>query len=301
MYIDKNGDRWYRGNLHTHTTLSDGRRSPEETKAAYKAAGYDFLALTDHWVYGQNDENDPSGLCILSGTEYDFGGSDTLNGVFHIVGVGMGSDPMEIIERDSTAQEAIDEIIKRGGAAVFAHPAWSLNTWEMMAEMNNYTMTEIYNSVSAAPYNCRPYSGEVIDQLAVRGYFPLVAATDDTHFWCGEETRSFIYVNLHKNTLNCKNLVSAMRNGEFYASQGPRFSCHIDDDEFVVECEEADAVERVTIFTNRPWENHRSVLSSENGLTEARFKLASDVTFVRAEVYSGKNTGWGQIFPISRG
>lgn len=37
-----------KGNLHTHTYLSDGLLSPEEMIARYKALGYDFLAITDH-------------------------------------------------------------------------------------------------------------------------------------------------------------------------------------------------------------------------------------------------------------
>ena len=44
----KNNGNWYKGNLHTHTTLSDGRATPEETFALYKAEGYSFMALTDH-------------------------------------------------------------------------------------------------------------------------------------------------------------------------------------------------------------------------------------------------------------
>jgi predicted metal-dependent phosphoesterase TrpH len=37
-----------RGNLHAHTTFSDGVRSPADLVAAYEALGYDFLAITDH-------------------------------------------------------------------------------------------------------------------------------------------------------------------------------------------------------------------------------------------------------------
>ena len=40
---------FFKGNLHTHTTNSDGRMSPEEVTRRYQEAGYDFLALTDHW------------------------------------------------------------------------------------------------------------------------------------------------------------------------------------------------------------------------------------------------------------
>lgn len=37
-----------RGNLHAHTTLSDGVRTPLDLIAEYEALGYDFLAITDH-------------------------------------------------------------------------------------------------------------------------------------------------------------------------------------------------------------------------------------------------------------
>jgi hypothetical protein len=37
-----------RGNLHAHTTFSDGIRSPAALLAEYENRGYDFLAITDH-------------------------------------------------------------------------------------------------------------------------------------------------------------------------------------------------------------------------------------------------------------
>jgi PHP domain len=37
-----------RGNLHAHTTFSDGVRSPAKLVEEYEALGYDFLAITDH-------------------------------------------------------------------------------------------------------------------------------------------------------------------------------------------------------------------------------------------------------------
>jgi hypothetical protein len=40
--------RRLRGNLHAHTTFSDGIRSPAALIAEYEALGYDFLAITDH-------------------------------------------------------------------------------------------------------------------------------------------------------------------------------------------------------------------------------------------------------------
>jgi predicted metal-dependent phosphoesterase TrpH len=37
-----------RGNLHAHTTFSDGIRSPAALLEEYERRGYDFLAITDH-------------------------------------------------------------------------------------------------------------------------------------------------------------------------------------------------------------------------------------------------------------
>ena len=37
-----------KGNLHAHTTFSDGRRPVAEVVARYRELGYDFLAITDH-------------------------------------------------------------------------------------------------------------------------------------------------------------------------------------------------------------------------------------------------------------
>jgi predicted metal-dependent phosphoesterase TrpH len=39
--------KWYKGNLHTHTNNSDGVLSPAQMAEQYRAAGYDFLCITD--------------------------------------------------------------------------------------------------------------------------------------------------------------------------------------------------------------------------------------------------------------
>ena len=41
--------RFFRGNIHCHSDLSDGQTSPEHVIGAYRDAGYDFLCLSDHF------------------------------------------------------------------------------------------------------------------------------------------------------------------------------------------------------------------------------------------------------------
>ena len=48
MEIIKRGAPQYKANLHCHSTLSDGKLTPDELKAAYKENGYSVLAITDH-------------------------------------------------------------------------------------------------------------------------------------------------------------------------------------------------------------------------------------------------------------
>lgn len=53
------------GNLHCHTTLSDGLATPEATAIHYRNAGYDFLAITDHQRYFKPENTDMDDLLII--------------------------------------------------------------------------------------------------------------------------------------------------------------------------------------------------------------------------------------------
>src|SRR6202042_960685 len=50
-----------RGDLHSHTTASDGTASIQEMARAARAAGYDYLAVTDHSAV-VGTRLDPDGL-----------------------------------------------------------------------------------------------------------------------------------------------------------------------------------------------------------------------------------------------
>ena len=39
---------YYRANLHCHSTVSDGKKTPEELKEFYRSHGYSAVAFTDH-------------------------------------------------------------------------------------------------------------------------------------------------------------------------------------------------------------------------------------------------------------
>ncbi|MBQ4042371.1 MAG: CehA/McbA family metallohydrolase [Clostridia bacterium] len=288
MFQDEQGCRWLKGNLHTHTTRSDGKASPEESAALYREHGYDFLALTDHWVVSENESVD--GLLLLSGAEYNFG-QNVREGIFHIVGTGMEHDPG--VTRQDSPQTCVDKIRAAGGLVHLAHPAWSLNTPEQIASLTGLDAAEIYNSVSGLPRNCRPDSGFILDLCAAQGNFlPLIAA-DDTHFYYEADTcRSFIRVRADECSRRA--ILAAVRRGDFYATQGPHLTVTREDRILRVRCSPASAV---ICYTDTVWENHRA--DTGENLTEAQFTAADAATFARIEVIDAQgNRAWSPFFDM---
>src|SRR4051812_32543400 len=57
---------WMRCQLHAHTTCSDGELTPAGLAAHYRRAGYDALAVTDHW---HRTEAAADGVVVLPSME----------------------------------------------------------------------------------------------------------------------------------------------------------------------------------------------------------------------------------------
>ena len=55
-YVGLTGGRWLKGNLHSHTTVSDGERTHQEVIDDYASRGYGFLMISDHDVYTSKEE-----------------------------------------------------------------------------------------------------------------------------------------------------------------------------------------------------------------------------------------------------
>src|SRR4051812_28125014 len=57
VYAQKrSAQRWFKGNLHTHSLWSDGDGYPEMIVDWYQARGYNFLALSDHNIFAQGEK-----------------------------------------------------------------------------------------------------------------------------------------------------------------------------------------------------------------------------------------------------
>lgn len=291
MWTDKYGNKWYKGNLHMHTTRSDGRRSYEDAVETYRQAGYDFIAVTDHWVYNEGEQQDD--FLILSGCEYNLGRT-VRDKIFHIVGFGMEHPIGLKLADDPSPQEVIDAIRNSGGLAELAHPSWSMTRVADVLPLSGLCGTEIYNTVSGVPWNCRPDSSEFVDLCAAAGKFLPCLAADDAHFYEGDETRSFIYVKAKE--LSREAILAAIAAGAFFASQGPTVSAMIEDGICKVECS---PVEKIIFWNDSVWCDDRMTVGE--GLTYGEGMILPHMTFERVEVVDSEGRrAWLSPMAVNR-
>ena len=289
MIINKFGEKYYKLSLHLHTTLSDGAKTPEEVAKEYKLDGYDALAFTDHWVYG--DGGVVEGVHIIPGCEYNLGGSDTISGVVHILSLFASEDPS--LDRSATLPEVVDSINAKGGIAVLAHPAWSLNPPSLFVDNVGLVATEIYNAVSDAGQSLRPYSDYYVDICANEGRYPLILATDDAHYYKGDDNRrGFIMVKADE--LNDKELSAAILRGDFYASEGPELYVKREGNKLIIDTSPAEVI---GTHSNLSWDASRVLRGSD--LTHYEYEIKDSERWVRVEVRdkNGKKA-WSNIFVV---
>lgn len=269
---------FFKGNLHTHTTASDGRKPPEEAIGVYKDLGYDFLAITDHWHAYEPTGTEP--ITVLRGIEYDLPFEATKKQALHLVALlPDGAEPSVVYE--DTPEELIRKVKAVGGAVIFAHPAWSMNTLDVILRLKGVCAAEVYNVVSGFPYGMdRAVSTTQLDTAANHGLvFPMVSG-DDTHYYKGEPGRVWNMVQAEDCT--AAGILSALKAGTFYCTQGPEIrGAWYDPDERVLRIRHSEA-EYVLMYSNRCWEPDRCIPAS--GKDETEYRPSEKEEWLRAEV-----------------
>ena len=246
-YLLPQEGKFYKACMHLHTTVSDGSRTPEEVKEAYKAAGYSIVAYTDHEVIvPHNDLADPDFLPI---TSYELALNEkplpfqyiktyhmnlyakdkntTISPVFKKERVWSNflkwatPEQLEVDYEDLTySVESITKMIQvaeeNGFLVSLNHPVWSTQNYPDYSGMKGLWGVEVYNTgCNLAGY---PENDQAFNDLLMEGenVFPL--ATDDSHS-VGDCFRGWIMVKAA--ALEYDTVMQALERGDFYASTGP--------------------------------------------------------------------------------
>ncbi|HEU0164638.1 MAG TPA: CehA/McbA family metallohydrolase [Thermomicrobiales bacterium] len=281
--------QFYKGNLHTHSTNSDGNLTPAEVIAEYKQRGYDFIALTDHFLPETyfRPESDPASFITISDTSdlrsddfttifgAEIHGPGMSNGeLWHLVAVGL---PLDFPRW--TPEETGDALAKRAveaGAFVgIAHPHWNSLTQEDARKVAPFVHSvEVYNHACAQID--RADGLYMLDALLEDGFHLSANAADDAHFKTpvgaiGEAHPEAFggWVQVKAESLEPDALLAALKAGEFYASTGPELvNIEIDaaTDEIAIE---TSPVNRIMVTGLGP----ASARVIGDDLTSARFPL----------------------------
>ena len=307
-------EQWYRGNIHTHTTESDGDADPQAVVRWFRKHGYDFLVLSDHnhltlLEYGARQRRLKRPL-MIPGEEVTSrikGGQVPI----HINGIGI-SRVIEAVDAGEilpTIQANVDAIIAAGGIASINHPnyQWAFDH-EYISQVTGASMMEVFNGVNLSnTYGApgRPSAEEIWDRVLSTGLVIWGAAVDDSHHYHdfaperANPGRGWLMVQAPE--LSKEAIVDALASGRFYASTGV----------YLAELEQSEKAISLKVEQEwaRVWDNprnwdevYRIEFIGRGGVTladhvgeEATYRVRGDEGYVRARITgSGGVRAWTQ-------
>lgn len=237
--------RFWRGNLHTHSTLSDGALPLDDVVNRYKAVGYDFITMSEHFIHHFNypiaDTRHLRGNDFTTILGAELHAPVTSAGEWwHILAAGLPLD-FAPVQPNETGPQIAKRAADAGAFVGIAHPAWSQLTIEDGRTLSFAHAVEIYNHGCAV--ECDRGDGfYLLDQLLNEGHRHLTAfATDDAHFRSADHFGGWVHVKAE--SLNPDLLLNALKRGEYYSSQGPQFhDIALNGHELTVTCSPVDTI-----------------------------------------------------------
>lgn len=244
---------YYKANLHCHSTVSDGVKTPEELKKMYMEKGYSIIAYTDHNVLIDHSNLCDENFLALNGYEADIAQWEIemscLRKDCHLCYISLSPNNLTQVcfhrskylyanaqkyakevkfdetkpdfERVYTA-ECINKMIEEGRKnnffVTYNHPTWSMENLEQYGKYKGMHAMEIFN------YGCfeagfEEYNPKEYDDMLRGGQKIFCIATDDNHNQRNDSFGGFTFINAEK--LDYETIADALLKGNFYASQKP--------------------------------------------------------------------------------
>lgn len=300
------GGNWYKGNLHSHTTLTDGMLTPEQDVALYKAHGYSFLCISEHDLFTDfREEFNEPGFIILPGIEYSAGlfsedGSRRYK-LHHMHGI-LGTEEMqkkaenpmrhmEAIPQKKyygtwdgamVSQELCDMLSGRGCIVTYNHPVWSRVEESEFINTKGLFGLEIFNFNTVEESNTG-FDTTYWDRMLRSGKKIWGFASDDNHNEGVFEDSCGGWVMVNAEELTHDNIILGLVNGNYYSSAGPEiYSYGIKEGIAYVECS---LVEHVNFIAGNVIGDGITICGpkKENTLTRVEYKLKGHEDYLRME------------------
>ena len=289
------GGQWLRGNLHTHTTNSDGEYSPQEVIKKYAKLGYDFLMISDHDHCTSTEDYaklNANGMILIPGNEISANGPHLL----HV-------NPDRLVDPSPRRQESIRAATAGRGFVIVPH----LNslgvfnhlphhtcieqiTLDQLREWIGYLGVEIYNGTAQTETGLAYATGKwdilLSEDRRVWGF-----ANDDTHLL---NTLVLGWNVAYVKERSAQTVVDALEAGRFYASTGVIINdIQVDGMRIRIETENA---ERIAVVGR--W-GARLAMVDERVI---EIEVPSDAWYVRFECWGrAEQFAWTQPFFVAQG
>lgn len=282
---------FYKANLHCHSTLSDGRYTPEQLKALYLQHGYQIIAFSDHNRLVPHPELKEEGFLPLNAVEIDISREGDPKG-------GRRTYHLNFYAREETRSEFvpfcreykvqfINELIARANEAGFLvqynHPRWSLQDARDYLPLEGLWGFEVFNTGCEVEM-LNGWGDEEFVQMLRAGRRLAPVATDDNHNRFGEEDPccdsfgGFTMIKAPELTYDA--IWSALEKKDCYASNGPLIrQLYIENGMVYLETSPA------AVLMMRTETRHTEIRRAfGETLTQAAFPLDRNPEYIRFEV-----------------
>ncbi|HEX2110387.1 MAG TPA: CehA/McbA family metallohydrolase [Gaiellaceae bacterium] len=289
---------WLRCALHAHSTASDGELRPGCLVRHYERAGFDVLAITDHWI--RTDEPSTEHLLVIPSTELDARLPGSARRA-HVLALGVDEAPSAPDSELPTLAETAEWVLAHGGVPFLAHPYWSgLRTHEL-ERCKGLLGVEVYNA------GCELETGRGLssvhwDELLETGRRWLAIAVDDTHHPGFDSGFAWTWVRTPERAPS--GVLRALREGACYSSTGPTVDAlDIERPAVEVRCSPAERVTLVTgarrgasVAAGRLGYRHNGEIlehAANGSIVAARLVGPNDAPYARLEIRDADGrTAW---------
>lgn len=215
-YVVRAESGWYRGELHAHSTESDGRFAVEDVIHAAQEIGLDYFSLTDHYTTSQWRKMAPlvnARTALIRSCEITSHiGHANLQGIRKWVNV-------YVDQPGWSMNQAADEAHAQGGLFCVNHPySGDLAFRAFDFDWHKADLIEIYHNLEGC--NNLPQISWW-DHLLLTGHRIVgVGGTDSHHPFEGNHAMGNLLTWIYADELSEKGILAGLRRGRVYVGKG---------------------------------------------------------------------------------